>query len=62
MIGSIDTRIRVAYIVVLIALGILGIVVDFSFGLGAIVGVLAMLPVVVADFVISRRRRNTPAA
>lgn len=53
---------KVVYFAILLALVVLGFVWDAPVGLKILVGVAAVIPVVVAEFVIRNRRRESPEA
>jgi hypothetical protein len=50
----------VAYLLVLVALGTLGFKLDVAWWVAAAAGVAAMIPIVIVDIVISRRRDSVP--
>jgi hypothetical protein len=54
--SSMVNRVRVAYLVVLAALVVTGFLIDVSWWQGALIGSAAMLPILVADIVTTRRR------
>jgi hypothetical protein len=49
-------RVRAAYLAALAALAVAGFLVDVSWWQGALIGSVAVLPVLVADIVTTRRR------
>ncbi|MCZ7422710.1 MULTISPECIES: hypothetical protein [unclassified Micromonospora] len=53
---------KVVYLLILLALVVLGFAWDASLGLKILVGAVAVIPVVVADFVLRHRRSGSPNA
>jgi hypothetical protein len=53
-------HVYVAYMLVLVVLGTPGFMLDMAWWAAAGVGVAAMIPIVVVDIVISRRRDSAP--
>ena len=51
---------RIAYIVVYVSMLTVGLLVDVPVWLGVLVGVLVMLPVVTADWLLSTRKKVEP--
>jgi hypothetical protein len=54
--SSMVNRVRAAYLVVLAALVAVGFFIDVSWWQGALIGSAAMLPVLIADTVTTKRR------